>query len=119
MTKKQSPRKWSIEEKRAFCLQTTEPGVTIAEVARRNFLNDDMLYRWVKDKRFSPQRYGEAGSEFLPVEISSEHTLSPALCTSNQPSSRVQIKLTSGQKIVAEGAFDPEILAKLIKELEG
>ena len=67
-------RSWSDEEKRSICHQTTAPGVSVAQVARRYAMNGNQIFNWLKDERFAP---GVDVAEiedgvFLPVAVSDE-----------------------------------------------
>ena len=67
-------RSWSDEEKRSICHQTTAPGVSVAQVARRYAMNGNQIFNWLKDERFAPGvDVGEIeDGVFLPVAISDE-----------------------------------------------
>ena len=43
MAVKQKKRRWPDDEKRSICLQTTAPGVSVAQVARRYAMNANPL----------------------------------------------------------------------------
>ncbi len=120
MAGRRKKRIWWDDEKRSICLQTAAPGVSVAQVARRYAMNANLIFKWLKDPRFAPD-FTEvvAGSVFLPVEISpaASHPV-PA-----QPSGPVafgggiEIELAGGHRISAEGGFDPDVLARLLKGL--
>ena len=68
-------RLWTDEEKRSICLQTTAPGVSVAQVALRYTVNANLIFKWLRDPKYRPKP--GAGSEeavlrFLPVEIVAE-----------------------------------------------
>lgn len=70
MGKRRKRRSWPDDEKREICQQTTVPGVSVAQVARRYAMNANMIHTWLKDPRFAP--VAEEPSDdavFLPVEI--------------------------------------------------
>ena len=52
MGKRRKRRSWSDDEKREICQQTTVPGVSVAQVARRYSMNANMIHTWLKDPRF-------------------------------------------------------------------
>ena len=123
-------RSWSDEEKRAICLQTHVRGVSVSQVARRYAMNANQIFNWLKDARFAPgddrQNVHAAVADFLPVEICSDptsHRLSPVLesataCQSDgRTHGRLEIELAGGHRISAEGGFDPDLLARLLKGL--
>jgi len=47
-------RFWSEDEKREICDQATTPGISVAQVARRNAVNANLIHKWLKDPRFAP-----------------------------------------------------------------
>lgn len=52
--KGQKKRFWADEEKRSICEQALAPGVSVAQVARRYSMNANLIFKWLKDPRFSP-----------------------------------------------------------------
>jgi transposase len=48
-------RLWTDEEKRSICFQTTAPGVSVAQVARRYAMNANMIFKWLRDPRYAPE----------------------------------------------------------------
>jgi len=71
--KGQKKRFWSDDEKRSICAQTTVPGISVAQVARRYAMNANLIHNWLKDARFVPEADINAvvntDTGFLPVEI--------------------------------------------------
>ena len=67
---RRTKRLWTVEEKRSICLQTTAPGVSVAQVARRYALNANLIFKWLRDPRFAPDPDATPteGPLFLPVE---------------------------------------------------
>ena len=68
-------RLWTDEEKRSICLQTTAPGVSVAQVALRYTVNANLIFKWLRDPKYRPTpRTGaeDSGLRFLPVEIAAE-----------------------------------------------
>ena len=110
-------RFWSDEEKRSICLQTLAPGVSVAHVARRYSMNANLLFKWLRDERFSPDVEGEPDAVFLPVEISDDVPVDVRALSSGPAVSigRLHIELSGGHRVIAEGGFDPDALARLLK----
>ena len=82
MTMKQKKRRWSDEEKRSICFQTTAQGVSVAQVARRYAMNANLIFKWLRDERYAPEP--DAATEepepiFLPVEVEAANSPVPAL----------------------------------------
>ncbi|WP_241649219.1 transposase, partial [Paenirhodobacter populi] len=42
-------RLWTDDEKRSICFQTTAPGVSVAQVARRYAVNANLIFKWLRD----------------------------------------------------------------------
>ena len=115
--KGQKKRFWADEEKRSICEQALVPGVSVAQVARRYAMNANLIFKWLKDSRFSPaagETPGgpEGGSVFLPVEVSSstvderiEHGAMGTTVSTSAPllAHRVDITLSDGRRVVVEG----------------
>jgi len=118
MAVKQKKRRWSDEEKRSICFQTTAAGVSVAQVARRYAMNANLVFKWLRDGRYAPEP--DATTEepepiFLPVEVEAANSPVPALTP--VPSGRIEIELPGGYRVSAEGGFDVDVLARLLKGL--
>ena len=123
--RKRIRRSWSDDEKRSICLQTSAPGVSVAQVARRYAMNANLIFKWLKDPRFQPDDFKTEETAFLPVEISTEREAAlPSvpqsmperdLCSRSGP--RIEIATACGHRLTVEGAFDGDALARLLKEL--
>jgi transposase len=46
-------RFWPEEQKRSICAQTRTPGVSVAQVARRDAMNANLIHKWLRDPRFA------------------------------------------------------------------
>lgn len=117
-------RRWSVEEKRAVVTEALSSGNVIA-TAKRHSIQAQQIYRWRErlDERQSP-------TAFLPVSIapdsvplnptpvldqgSPDH--SPAAMLDRSP--RVEIVLSAGRRVIAEGCVDIDVLLKLTRGLE-
>ena len=69
MVTRRKRRSWSDDEKREICQQTTVPGVSIAQVARRYATNANQIHNWLKDERFAPATEVDAEPECSFVEL--------------------------------------------------
>jgi len=110
-------RFWSDDEKRSICLQTLSPGVSVAQVARRYSMNANLVFTWLRDERFAPDVEDKPGSAFLPVEVCRDLAVDFPVVSSSRPvsSGRLQIELSGGHRIIAEGGFDADALGRLLK----
>lgn len=124
---RRTKRLWTDEEKRSICFQTTAPGVSVAQVARRYAMNANMVFKWLRDARYAPKAelVVEASATdaacFLPVEIVDQPRKGGAPLASD-PTPRagtIEIEIAGGHRLRIAGAYDPEALARLIRGLSG
>jgi len=118
MAVKQKKRRWPDDEKRSICFQTTAQGVSVAQVARRYAMNANLIFKWLRDKRYAPSRDAaaeEAEPVFLPIEVEAASSPPPVVATI--PAGRIEIEFPSGCRVSAEGGFDVDVLARLLKGL--
>ena len=120
---RRTKRLWTVEEKRSICLQTTVPGVSVAQVARRHALNANLIFKCLRDPRFAPDPDATPteGPLFLPVEVI-EHPVredAPASGDAQGPGGTIEIDLAGGHRMRINGRYDPEALARLVRGLSG
>ena len=126
----QKKRLWADEEKRLICAQALAPGVSVAQVARRYAMNGNLIFKWLKDPRFSPAT-GQTpdapggGGVFLPVQISGstidQRVDDTTVRTAGSVSApllahRVDITLSDGRRVVVEG---PTALSSVVGLVQG
>ena len=78
---RQTRRLWTDEEKRSICLQTTAPGVSVAQVALRYTVNANLIFKWLRDPKYRPAPRTEAedlGRFLWPSAQEGKVALSPA-----------------------------------------
>ena len=118
MALKQTKRRWPDDETRSICLQSMAQGVTVAQVARRNAMNANLAFKWLRDERYAPavNVVPEANDPiFLPAENEASASLDPAVATT--PTGRIEIELSGGHRVTAEGALDVDVLTRLLRGL--
>ena len=129
--KGQKKRFWADEEKRLICEQASAPGVSVAQVARRYSMNANLIFKWLKDPRFSSaanetQMASEGGSIFLPVEVSgpsvgdlADDTTMGSAGSRSAPllAQRVDITLSDGRRVVVEGPTALPAVVGLVRGL--
>lgn len=113
MTKRRKRRVWSDEEKRMICGQTRVPGVSVSQVARRYDVNANLVFAWLRDRRFADADAADV-ARFLPVEIVAEVKAPVAMPAAVN---HIEIELAGGHKMRISGGYDPEALARLIRGL--
>ncbi|HEY5778884.1 MAG TPA: transposase [Terrimicrobiaceae bacterium] len=117
-------RRWSMEEKRAVVTEALSSGNVIA-TAKRHGIQAQQIYRWRErlDERQNP-------TAFLPVSIAPDSVPlsptpvldqgrqdhSPAAMPDRSP--RVEIVLSAGRRVIAEGGVDIDVMLKLARGLE-
>lgn len=122
--KGQKKRFWLDEEKVSICAQTCAPGVSVAQVARRYAMNTNLIHKWLRNPKFSPDpeivenEVAEAPC-FLPVEIVDRTpTKDTASTTDTKPAQNaIEIDIAGGHRLKIIGSYDPEALALLIRGL--
>lgn len=128
--KGQKKRFWADEEKRSICAQALAPGVSVAQVSRRYSMNANLIFKWLKDPRFSPATgetpdAPEGDSVFLPVQISGstidqrvdDGAMGPAgPASAPLLAHRVDITLSDGRRVVVEG---PTALLSVVGLVQG
>ena len=108
-------RLWTDEEKRSICLQTTAPGVSVAQVALRYTVNANLIFKWLRDPKYRPGTGSEqAGLRFLPVEIVRQAPVTRPIPAADN---HIEIELAGGHRMRISGSYDPEALARLIRGL--
>ena len=110
-------RRWSEEAKRAICLETRAPGVSVAQVAQRHALNANLIFKWLRDPRFAPGGMLEKAPLFLPVQLRHEDAPRGASAIDGSHGRRVEIVLGTGHRVSIEGSFDSAAIAELLKAL--
>jgi len=126
MGKRRKRRTWSDDEKREICQQTTAPGVSVAQVARRYALNANMIHTWLKDPRFAPSLPeaddDAAASGFIEIAVSapdlpvSVDTVAPGSAGALS-ATRVDIVLSDGRRILIEGPTSLMAVVGLVQGL--
>ena len=100
-------RRWSDDFKRRVVAEASQSGVSVAAIARRYDLNNNLLFIW-------KHRFG-VDLAFLPVEVVPEPaaaSVKPAVSDS-----KIEIQLSNGHRLSVSGAFDPDAVARLVRGL--
>ncbi len=118
MARPRKYRLWTDEEKRSICQQTRGPGVSVAQVARRYAMNANLIFKWLRDPRFTATAVEDSTASFLPVEV----VAAPAPPAIDPPviepkAAKIEISLSNGHHLRVIGAYDPEALCRLVRGL--
>jgi transposase len=97
------------------CAQTRFAGVSVSQVARRYDVNANQVFNWLKNPCFAAgHENDDEALRFLAVEIID--TVQPE----EQPvatEGRMAVELAGGHRLSITGSYDPETLARLIRNL--
>jgi len=120
-------RRWSDAEKIAIVSEAAEPGVSVADVARRHDITRQQIYQWRSAMRQSLPRTrsrgrlaDENGGPFLAVE----YVGASAEVADTQPpvlpncDALIEITLRKGRVLRTPAAIPPELLTALIRAAE-
>ena len=114
-------RHWSADWKRAVVTEALSSGNIIA-TAKRHGIQAQQIYRW-RDRLAE----GQSPTAFLPVSIAPASVPlgpAPVLDQEHRPaalldrSPRVEIVLSCGRRIIAEGGVDVDAMLTLARGLE-
>jgi transposase len=101
-------RRWSVEEKARIVAEASEPGVQIAEVARRHGLSRTQVYEW----RRLARRQGNEAVELVPAMIAP-----PPRRAMSAESSVIEIALPGGVQLTVRGRVDARALRAVLAAL--
>ena len=106
-TSRRTRRRWSDDFKRRVVAEASQPGVSVAAIARRYDLNNNLLFNWKR-------RFG-VDIAFLPVEVVPEPAaprVKPGVSDG-----KIEIQLSNGHSLSVNGAFDPDAVSRLVRGL--
>jgi transposase len=110
-------RRWRPEEKLRILAELEEPGVTVAEVARRHEVSRGLLWQW----RYA-QRRGELVADepaFLPLRVLSapEAPPTPPCDAAAEPDRRIEIVLPDGTALRVDETVGAAALHRVLAAL--
>lgn len=120
MAGKRIRRFWDDAEKIQIIAQTRVPGVSVAQVARRYDVNANLIFKWLRDPRFSSTP--DPGVDFLPVTITADPAPPPLRISRPAVPApaevRIEIITPGGCKVRVEGGLDVRGICELVRGLE-
>ena len=94
--------------------------MSVSQVARRYDVNANLVFKWLRDPRFTAMAVEDPAASFLPVEV----VAPPAPPLIDQPviepkvlEAKIEISLSNGHHISVIGAYDPDALCRLVRGL--
>lgn len=134
---RKEPRKnYSNEFKLRMVELASQPGACVAQIARENGVNDNVIFKWLRlrlwqnegrvSRRLPVTTSSDTGVELLPVEITPDEqkepvaAIAPSLSTSTQTrvsASSCKVEFRHGNMTLENPS--PELLTVLIRELIG
>lgn len=117
-------RRWSVEEKRKVVTEALSSGNVVA-TAKRHGIQAQQIYRWRErldglqnPVAFVPVSIASGSMPLSPTPVldqdSEDHN--PAVMLDR--SSRVEIVLSAGRRIIVDGALDTDAVLQLARGLE-
>ncbi|EES5635898.1 transposase [Escherichia coli] len=127
-------RSFSNEFKLQMVKLASQPGGSVARIAREHDINDNLLFKWLRlwqnegrvSRRLPVTTSSDTGVELLPVEITPDEqkepvaAIAPSLSTSTQTrvsASSCTVEFRHGNMTLENPS--PELLTVLIRELSG
>ena len=109
-------RLWSVEEKRRIVAETLQPGASVSVVARRHDVNANMLFTWRRSLGAADSSASAGVMTLVPAAITGEPT--PSLPpVPSATAGRMEIVLTSGDRVLVGADVDSAALARVVKAL--
>jgi len=116
-------RRWTTAQKRGLVEESFEPGVTVAEVARRHELHPNQLHGWRKDARLrSLPIVPNPQARFVPVELAGadQPALPPAaIAAETTPPLVIEVVLRNGRVMRFPERIEARRAARLVDALDG
>jgi transposase len=115
-------RSFSEVEKRRIVDETSQAGMSVAQVARRYGIAPRVLFRW--KEAFKPEAE-PAAPAFAPVQIMDAAPMVEAPTAASLPviverlAPGIEVELVGGRRVRFERDADPETVRRLVALLEG
>ncbi|EKI6153650.1 transposase [Salmonella enterica] len=125
-------RSFSNEFKLQMVKLASQPGASVARIAREHDINDNLLFKWLRlwqnegriSRRLPATTSSGAGVELLPVEITPDEQKEPVAALTPSLSTQTTVSASSCKVEFRHGNMtlenpSPELLTVLIRELSG
>ncbi|ACD06261.1 IS66-like element accessory protein TnpA [Shigella boydii] len=128
----ESRRSFSNEFKLQMVKLASQPGASVARIAREHDINDNLLFKWLRlwqnegriSRRLPVTTSSDTGVELLPVEITPDEPKEPVAALTPSLSTQTTVSASSCKVEFRHGNMtlenpSPELLTVLIRELTG
>ncbi|QNC59350.1 transposase [Shigella boydii] len=128
----ESRRSFSNEFKLQMIKLASQPGASVARIAREHDINDNLLFKWLRlwqnegriSRRLPVTTSSDTGVELLPVEITPDEPKEPVAALTPSLSTQTTVSASSCKVEFRHGNMtlenpSPELLTVLIRELTG
>ncbi|EGF3808309.1 IS66 family insertion sequence hypothetical protein [Shigella boydii] len=125
-------RSFSNEFKLQMGKLASQPGASVARIAREHDINDNLLFKWLRlwqnegriSRRLPVTTSSDTGVELLPVEITPDEPKEPVAALTPSLSTQTTVSASSCKVEFRHGNMtlenpSPELLTVLIRELTG
>ncbi|PQN41674.1 IS66 family insertion sequence hypothetical protein [Shigella boydii] len=126
----ESRRSFSNEFKLQMIKLASQPGASVARIAREHDINDNLLFKWLRlwqnegriSRRLPVTTSSDTGVELLPVEITPDEPKEPVAALTPSLSTQTTVSASSCKVEFRHGNMtlenpSPELLTVLIREL--
>jgi transposase len=131
ITRGERRRRWTVEQKQLIAAQSLAPGASPTDVARQHGIGTGQLYNWRRALLAAQPTAAAAasvGGGFARVEVAparpmlraGQATMSPASPrppAPAQPTSLIEIVLTTGTTLRVDAQVDPHALRRIVAAL--
>ena len=115
--RKRRRRLWSEDEKRRIVAEAMEPGASVSVVARRHDVNANMVFTWRRELGAEVSDAADAAiTTFVPAVIGTAPVMAASTARSSL-TSRMEIALGGGIRVIVGADVDAAALARVIKVL--
>ncbi|QNC50131.1 transposase [Shigella boydii] len=125
-------RSFSNEFKLQMVKLASQPGASVARIAREHDINDNLLFKWLRlwqnegriSRRLPVTTSSDTGVELLPVEITPDEPKEPVAALTPSLSTQTTVSASSCKVEFRHGNMtlenpSPELLTVLNRELTG
>lgn len=79
-------------------------------------MNANLIFKWLRDPRFTATAVEDSAASFLPVEVVAEPPIiDPPVI--EPKAAKIEISLSNGHHISVSGVYDPDALCRLVRGL--